>query len=55
MEIKLKVAEKSTIVQPSRGRVVLAANIKIVRERLDKDGNIINPVTHQIIKLAKDL
>lgn len=45
------IAGQSKVI-PSKGRVVIATNIKIERERLDKDGNVVNPVTKEIIKSA---
>ena len=39
---------------PSKGKVVVSANPVRVREMLDKDGNVIDPKSKQIIRLAKD-
>ena len=40
--------------QSGRPRVVIDPNPRKERERLDKDGNIIDPRTKEIIKKAED-
>jgi hypothetical protein len=42
------------IVNPNQGKVTIAVNLKKEREMLDKDGNVINPITKQIIKKMED-
>lgn len=37
-----------------RRRVSIDPNLKKIREMLDKDGNVINPVTKQVIKPNED-
>lgn len=46
--------ERSGTVVPSKGKVVIATNIVRTKERLDKDGNIVDPKTKQIIKKADE-
>lgn len=48
--MNIHIKERSGTV-PS-GKVVIAANIKREREMFDKYGNVIDPVTKQIIRRA---
>ena len=51
MEIKLNEGVKT--VNNNKGKVVVSANPKRVRELLDKDGNVIDMRTKQIIRPAE--
>lgn len=51
MELKLNSEQAKTVV-PSKGKIVISTNPVRIREMLDKDGNVINPKTKQIIKQA---
>lgn len=46
--------ERSGTVVPSKGKVVISQRPVKTRERLDKDGNIVDPRTKQIIKKADE-
>jgi len=48
MEIKIKESVKPA----GKGQVIIASDIKRERELLDKDGNVIDMRTKQIIKPA---
>ena len=55
VNINQKVAEKTTSVNPQKGKVIIAQNLVRERELLDKDGNVIdNFKTRNIIKKAED-
>jgi hypothetical protein len=42
--------QRVNLPQQTKGKVVIASNIQKVSERLDIDGNVIDPRTKEIIK-----
>jgi hypothetical protein len=52
--MKIQTQEQKQVVTNTRPSVVIGANLKRESERLDKDGNIIDPRTKQIIKTAEE-
>lgn len=48
------ISERSGTINNNKPRVVIARNLAKERETLDRDGNVIDPRTKQIIKRAED-
>ena len=52
--MNIKVAEQKKVVDTSRGRVVISPNPIKVSERLNQNGDVIDPRTKMVIRKAED-
>jgi hypothetical protein len=50
----IKINEKAKTIVPSKGRIVISTRPHRVSEMLDKEGNVIDKRTKQIIKKAEN-